>query len=352
MYEYEDEATFENAFQLMRTKASKQTWLDSIYKVREKWAECYMQDVYTLGMRSTQLSESLNSELKRHFKSDFDIIRFLKHFERVVADKRKNELVAEFESRKKQPRIKMRTPMLLQASKLYTPIIFEAFQGEYERSMVACTTTLEGNNEYLVTIGSLAENFTCFEKEYKVTGDPLNQTSTCSCGQFNRFGVLCGHALKVLDLMNIKSLPTQYVLKRWTREARCGIIQDNQGRNIIENTKLDDMLRYKDMTRRFQNLANRAASDQGCTLLVNKTLSVLSKQVEEHINGSTDNLEPSTVPMNVAPPPSDSVNTARLKKKDVQTKSSKRKKSFLDKKRKFRKKDSKKKENGSMVCNS
>jgi zinc finger SWIM domain-containing protein 3 len=50
--------TFEHAFQLMRTKVSKQTWLDSIYKVREKWDECYMQDIFTLGMRSTQLSES------------------------------------------------------------------------------------------------------------------------------------------------------------------------------------------------------------------------------------------------------------------------------------------------------
>jgi hypothetical protein len=65
--------------------------------------------------------------------------------------------------------------MLLQASKLYTPTIFEAFQGEYERSMVACTTSLEGNNEYLVTIGSLAENFTYFDKEYKVTGNPLSK---------------------------------------------------------------------------------------------------------------------------------------------------------------------------------
>jgi len=52
-------------------------------------------------MRSTQLSESLNSDLKRHFKSDFDIIRFLKHFERVVEFKRNKELEAEFESRKK-----------------------------------------------------------------------------------------------------------------------------------------------------------------------------------------------------------------------------------------------------------
>jgi hypothetical protein len=104
-----------------------------------------MQDVFTLGMRSTQLSESLNSELKRHFKSDFDIIRFLKHFERLVQDTRNNELNVEFESRKKLPRIKMRTPMLIQTSKLYTAPIFEAFQGEYERSMVACTKALEGN---------------------------------------------------------------------------------------------------------------------------------------------------------------------------------------------------------------
>jgi zinc finger SWIM domain-containing protein 3 len=59
-----------------------------------------MKDVFTLGMRSTQLSESLNSELKRYFKSDFDIIRFLKHFERVVEDKRNDELNAEYESRK------------------------------------------------------------------------------------------------------------------------------------------------------------------------------------------------------------------------------------------------------------
>lgn len=57
MYEYEDEATFEEAFSTIRSKVHKQTWLNSIYKVKEKWAECYMRNVYTLGMRSTQLSE-------------------------------------------------------------------------------------------------------------------------------------------------------------------------------------------------------------------------------------------------------------------------------------------------------
>jgi hypothetical protein len=340
MYEYEDKATFEHAFNIMRTKTTKQSWLDSIYKVKEKWVECYMQDVFTLGMRSTQLSESLNSDLKRHFKCDFDIIRFFKHFERLVQDKRNNELNAEFESRKKMPRIKMRTPMLIQTSKLYTPPIFEAFHGEYERSMVACTKVLEGNDEYLVTIGSLDENFT-FEKEYKVIGDPLEQTSSCSCRQFNRIGILCGHALKVLDLMNIKSLPTQYVLKRWTREARGGTVHDNQGRNIIENPRLDEMLCFKNMTRNFLHVAHRAASHPRCTLLVNNTIAILSKQVEEEINGCTSTVDAPIAPTNVNLI-ADLVSAARLKKKEVETKTAKRRRTWLDKKHKSAKKGHKK----------
>jgi hypothetical protein len=59
------------------------------------------------------------------------------------------ELEEDFEARKKLPRLRMRTPMLVQASKLYTPPIFEAFQAEYERSMAACTRELEGNNTYV-----------------------------------------------------------------------------------------------------------------------------------------------------------------------------------------------------------
>ena len=307
-----------------------------------------MSNVYTLEMRSTQLSESLNSDLKRHFKSDFDIIRFLKHFERVVEFKRNKELEAEFESRKKIPRLKMKTPMLIQASKLYRPKFFEAFQCEYERSMAAVTTTLDGKNEYLVAIESLDENFT-LEKEYKVIGDPANQTSTCSCGQFNRIGILCGYALKVLDLMNIKSLPEQYILKRWTREARSGTVQDNHGRNIIEDPKLDNMLRYKNMTRKFLNLAHRAASHPRCALLVNNALDMVSKQVEEELTCFPNAMDPINVPTNDSPL-IDLLSTASLKKKEVETKISKRKRNWLDKRRKVAKKGGKKKENGSKVC--
>jgi zinc finger SWIM domain-containing protein 3 len=36
MYEYEDEVTFQEAFNVMRIKANKQSWLDNIYKLKEK----------------------------------------------------------------------------------------------------------------------------------------------------------------------------------------------------------------------------------------------------------------------------------------------------------------------------
>ncbi|XP_052138422.1 protein FAR1-RELATED SEQUENCE 5-like [Oryza glaberrima] len=336
MFEYEDMADFEETFDTMRSKMHKQTWLDSIYKFKEKWAECYMNDVYTLGMRSTQLSESLNSDLKDHFKSDFDIIRFLNHFERVVQLKRDKELNSLFESMKKLSRIKMRTPILLQASKLYTPIIFEAFQAEYEHSMAACARVLDGDNEYLITI---RDEDLAFEEEYKVIGNPSEQTALCSCGQFIRIGILCSHALKVLDLMNIKSLPTHHVLKRWTHEARHGSIQDNQGRSIVENPRFNAMLRYKYLTHKFLILANEAASSPECCLLVDNTLNILAKQVENKMAASLDTTsgDPCTTTVDIQPS-NVSLTNARLKKKEVHSRASKRTRTWFDKKRRVRRK--------------
>jgi zinc finger SWIM domain-containing protein 3 len=58
--------------------------------------------------------------------------------------KRSKELEYEFEARKNIPRTNMCTLMLLQASEVNTPIIFETFQSEYERSIAACANTLDG----------------------------------------------------------------------------------------------------------------------------------------------------------------------------------------------------------------
>ena len=50
MYQYEEKADFEEAFDAMRLKVSKSSWLDSIYMLKHKWAECYMLNVFSIGM--------------------------------------------------------------------------------------------------------------------------------------------------------------------------------------------------------------------------------------------------------------------------------------------------------------
>jgi hypothetical protein len=73
----------------------------------------------------------------------------------------------------------------------------------------ACARPLDGENEYLVTIG----NEDLIFEEYKVIGNSLEQTVICTYNQFKRIGILCGHDLKVLDFMNMKTLPPQYILR-------------------------------------------------------------------------------------------------------------------------------------------
>nr|XP_051221593.1 protein FAR1-RELATED SEQUENCE 5-like [Lolium perenne] len=346
MFGFEDKTTFQEAFDDMRCKVHKQTWLDSIYKLREKWAECYMRDVFSLGVRSTQLSESFNNALKIHLKSDFHIVRFLKHFERAVEVKRSKELQSEFEARKNIPRVKINTLMLVEASKVYTRVIFEAFQGEYERSMGACSKALDGNNIYVVSIGRLDGTF---EEERIVTGDPLTQTVSCTCGIFNRVGIMCAHGLKVLDLMNIKILPAHYVLKRWTRDAQKGIILDRQGRNVVADPQLEVSLRVKNLSYKFLTLAKKIANSEECCLMLEDAIESIGPKLEDKLNASASatnepSKETSKEQENIDPnvqQTANFLNAAQLKKKEVQSKNIKRTRTFMEKLRKGKRKPTK-----------
>jgi zinc finger SWIM domain-containing protein 3 len=103
--------------------------------------------------------------------------------------------------------------------------------------------------------------------------------------------------------MSIKLLPPQYVIKRWTREAHSGTIQDKQRINIIENPIMDALLRCRYMSNKFFNLAYQAANFPQCTMLVDNTLDILCKQIEEMIiTFPSTSMSPSALPTNASSP--------------------------------------------------
>ena len=51
--------------------------------------------------------------------------------------------------------------------------------------------------------------------------------------EFTFVGIIYCHALKVLDKKNVKGIPTHYVLKRWTQDAKVGSIKNYHGIDVV-----------------------------------------------------------------------------------------------------------------------
>ena len=92
-----------------------------------------MKNEFTLGIRSTQLSESLNGDLKDYLKSDLDVAEFFEHFDRVIKQKRERGLQAELNARQKFPQLGLKnSPLLKQAVQVYTLVIFRMLHDQYD----------------------------------------------------------------------------------------------------------------------------------------------------------------------------------------------------------------------------
>jgi hypothetical protein len=70
-----------------------------------------MKDAYTLGIRSRQASESINSTLKAYLNCKLDIYRFLEHFDRVLDERREKDIKSEYDMTSKLSRIKFNVPI-------------------------------------------------------------------------------------------------------------------------------------------------------------------------------------------------------------------------------------------------
>ncbi|KAL7170256.1 hypothetical protein ACSBR2_035180 [Camellia fascicularis] len=176
-------------------------------------------------MRSTQLSESLNATLKRYLQVDHNIVQFFTHFNRIVVDKRYEEVKAIYNYRQQLPRMKSKkSPILNQVANLYTPPIFDLFHNELDMSLscqVKQCHELEGEVRYVIdSYGDDREYIVEGNMEVdELGGDKICQKIHCTCQKFENIGILCGHAIKALDRMNVMEIPERDLCPRMVKLA-------------------------------------------------------------------------------------------------------------------------------------
>ncbi|KAM2546407.1 hypothetical protein TB1_017828 [Malus domestica] len=118
--------------------------------------------------------------------------------------------------------------------------------------------------------------------EYKVTynGKPqehfvkwaLTEGITCSCMKFSFVGILCRHALKVLDNKNVKRIPHDYILKQWTRDAKGRSIPNYHGGEGNDHAKESMGRRYSHLCCNFREIASLAAEHEKFTTYAHECL--------------------------------------------------------------------------------
>ncbi|XP_039686153.1 protein FAR1-RELATED SEQUENCE 5-like [Medicago truncatula] len=299
MYGYEDVEQFEDGWTslLIKYGVQKNDWLQIMYNIKEKWASCYMKKTLTLGMRSTQLSESVNADIKNFMSKNLDLIKFFERFEDVVEEKRYKELKCEFEARQKIPRLKNSySDILQQVSKLYTPTIFDLFQREYELFEACFVKSMDIQTSLSTYVIAKKRNM----GEWQVTFDLEKNTICCSCRKFESFGILCCHCLKVFIHMDVTSVPEPYILKRWTKIARSRASQTIGVSHVVEDLDLSPAQCYKEICPRFIRIVTEGCRSPRAVEFLKEVADELDEQMlkfqnmqisSEQVNGTSNNIK-------------------------------------------------------------
>ena len=92
------------------------------------------------------------------------------------------------------------------------------------------------------------------EKVCIVQFNHLNTNISCSCKKFESLGILCCHALRVFSIANLTRIPSQYILKRWTKDAKKGMMVYEHDNHSLGNDK-DAEIVWRNSMLRIANIA-------------------------------------------------------------------------------------------------
>ncbi|XP_027362311.1 protein FAR-RED ELONGATED HYPOCOTYL 3-like isoform X2 [Abrus precatorius] len=219
-------------------------WLRSVYEDRQRWVPVYMKGRVLAGMSTVQRSDSMNCLLDRYMQRKTTLKEFLEQYKVVLRDKCEEEAKAEFETLHKQPVLKSPSPFGKQMVELYTHEIFKKFQSEV-LGVVACHPRKESEDgpRIMFRVQDFEDN-----QDFVVMWNELTLEASCSCYLFEFNGFLCRHVMIVLQISGVHSIPSRYILKRWTKDAK--------GRETSRD--MSDVVVSNSRATRYDNLCQRA----------------------------------------------------------------------------------------------
>ncbi|KAF4399841.1 hypothetical protein G4B88_021055 [Cannabis sativa] len=116
-----------------------------------------------------------------------------------------------------------------------------------------------------------------FEKgqDYQVSWSEMKSEVSCLCRLFEYKGYLCRHALIVLQMCGLSVIPPQYILKRWTRDAKNRHLTGEESGQLQTRVQ-----RYNDLCQRAMKLCEEGSLSQ-------ESYSIACRALEETFGNCT-----------------------------------------------------------------
>ncbi|OVA00705.1 FAR1 DNA binding domain [Macleaya cordata] len=175
--------------------------------------------VNNVGFSTVDYRNYLTSR-QRHFGGGAQQV-LAKQYEKAVASRHEKEVKADYDTINTAPVLKTPSPMEKQAANLYTRRIFMKFQEELVETLAITATKIEDSGT--VTTYRVAK----FGEDHKA--------------------YIVRHTLAVFRVTNVLTLPSHYVLKRWSRNAKSGVVVDDHALELASNSKESSVDRFNNL---------------------------------------------------------------------------------------------------------
>ncbi|XP_020526707.1 protein FAR1-RELATED SEQUENCE 5-like [Amborella trichopoda] len=237
---------FENRWKLMIEKYELESneWLNRLYGCRMQWVDAYLTGRFTAGMTSTQRSEGINKDFKMYLTSKTSLCTLLEICAKVQDKKVRKEKKKDLNDITTTPILRTTSLFESHAQKIYTQKFLKVFVEEVANCMNLISELVDENGQ-LAPFKVADMGTRC--RSYLVEFNPHEKKANCNCHLYERMGFLCRHVLKIFMMKNIFEIPSQYIMRLWSKKVRRGVFVDEKGKELLDTFVLPRSIRYNDV---------------------------------------------------------------------------------------------------------
>ncbi|XP_057771005.1 protein FAR1-RELATED SEQUENCE 5-like [Salvia miltiorrhiza] len=209
-------------------------WFNTMYGLKKRWSSVFTNQQFCTGLHVTSRSEVTNKVIKNLCSANISLHDFVLKFEEVQIQWRRKEAEDDALCIGMPGLFVQNNELLNSAAKFLTRSVFRKLEHEASYSMnvdlIKGPSSYSSDDiEFTVSSGNSGGN------PRVVKFNRSSDLTTCTCRLFETAGFLCSHIFKIYYLMNVKSIPKEYLLKRLSRLAKNRISMNLDFCNAVEN---------------------------------------------------------------------------------------------------------------------